>query len=167
MAKGAFMVEHLRAGNRGQHVIPTSPSTPWHEVNLNAETEQNAGSRIVAPAAVTSANVITVDTMGFATTIEVALSYTVVGTTSQEVQVNVFGVDENGVYQVLPDADGTIDVTLTIDNTNDVASTGTAGTKFTTAKKFDLLGNQKYEVHLMTLLDWSTSETGSIYAREY
>jgi hypothetical protein len=40
-------------------------------------------------------------------------------------------------------------------------------TKMTTAKKFDLLGNRDYEVHVKDALDWTTSELGAVYAREY
>jgi len=172
MAKLTATISHPRAGNHGLYVIPTSPSSPWHQVNSVAAepagtAEQNSGTRITIPGTVDNdSNITTVDTKGFATTIEIAMRYLLDGTTSQECVVNVFGVDSNGLFQALPDSDGDIDIELTAHLTNDVKIDGT--NDVTTAKKVDLLGNQKYEVHVMSEFDMTGgTETADIIAREY
>ena len=166
MAKLTSTVGHVKADNRGQTTVPVSPNSPWHVANANAEEEQDSGTRITDPGTVDNdANITTWNTNGSATTIEVAMQYVQVGGVSQECVVNVFGVDSNGLFQALPDSDGDIDVTLTADVTNDIAIDGT--NDVTTAKKFDLLGNRDYEVHIKDQITTVTSVTASIIAREY
>lgn len=168
MAKQTAVVPHQSGGNLGFVTHPVSIVSPWHIVNTDCATvvaPQNSGNPILDPFAVDNdANIFTVDTAGRATTIELMAKYVITGAIVSQCSVNVFGVDENGIYQKLADENGDVDIELTATVATDTVQ---ADDELTTPPiRVDLRGNRYYEVHIVTRLN-ATTEAGAVYAREY
>lgn len=133
-----------------------SPTTDWFVVNSAPTTNDNSGSTVVNPAGITRAAVVdqAVDVSGQGTTALLSLKYDAEGTLTDPV-VNVFGVDGNGNWQALADADGNYDITLPT-----AAGDVTDGTySWTVPVEVDCKGNETIYVAVKTAFAASTSVT--------
>lgn len=142
-------------------IVPGSLQSSWQVAHTDPQQEENSGSRVRNPEALTDASIGLIDTRGLSTSMLIRMKYQA-ATVTQQPQVNVFGQDSNGVWMQLTDEDGNIDITLTAT----VGSDLTDGTdSFTPAKEIDLKGCTKVLVAMMTQLTGTTLSSDEIWVK--
>ena len=100
--------------------VPVSIISDWVDVCTAPETSDNSGSTVVAPLGITRAEQNRIYSHGVGTTLQIRLKYDDGASTLTSPVVQPFGFDGNSSPQKLVDADGTHELTLTLDATNDV-----------------------------------------------
>lgn len=137
-----------------QIVNPTSVESAWSELLLPGACDDTVS--------VTDADAIFEQSVanvlmpaGNGTLLVLALEYDdAVTSVTSNLVVNVFGRDVNGIPYRIQDANGTTDITMTIDATNDIVTgDGAAGRNVTVLKTLDVLGAKEVAIGVKTAIN--------------
>lgn len=146
--------------------LPISIGSDWQAVNTAPTTTDNSTNTVVNPGGITRAEITKLHVGGYGTTAQVRLRYDNSPTPTVSPVVQCFGQDGAGNWQRLVNINGTHEVTLTIDETNNV-NNGTYGwtDAEATFAEFDLKGCQFLLVAVKTAFAATTTTNGRIEAR--
>lgn len=123
MAVGSVISQRTKVDRNAPDVeamVPVSVLSDWIDVCTAPETADNSGNTIVAPLGITREAQNRLFNRGVGTTLQIRLKYDDGASTLTSPVVQPFGFDGNSSPQKLVDADGTHELTLTLDGTNDV-----------------------------------------------
>lgn len=123
MAVGSVISQRTKVDRNAPDVeamVPVSVISDWVDLCTAPETADNSGSTVVAPLGITRAEQFRLFTRGIGTTLQIRLKYDDGASTLTSPVVQPFGFDGNNSPQKLVDADGTHELTLTLDDTSDV-----------------------------------------------
>lgn len=123
MAVGTLSVKRTKTEKDMPDVptsVPVSVISDWVDVCDAPETADNSGSTVVNPGGITRSAQNKLYNHGIGTSLQIRLKYDAGASTLTNPVVQPFGFDGNNSPQKLVDADGTHELTLTLDGTNDV-----------------------------------------------